>query len=124
MYSVCFSQFFETSHKQEVAELTLAQVPEEDVEEGDIDWLMAAAVLLDLTQNHLAEITATTEMTPVTMEITKFPSMTLTLRCTTDMTGASLPRPAPSLCGYLYTAGEDAGGHLLVEAGILLTVGD
>lgn len=34
-------------------ELTLAEVPEEHVEEGDVDWLMTAAMLLDLTQDQL-----------------------------------------------------------------------
>ena len=34
-------------------ELTLAQIPEEHVEEGDVDWLMAATMLLNLTQHHL-----------------------------------------------------------------------
>lgn len=32
---------------------TLAEIPEEHVKEGDVDWLMAAAMLLDLTQHHL-----------------------------------------------------------------------
>lgn len=33
--------------------LTLTEVPEEHIKEGDVDWLVAAAVLLDLTQHHL-----------------------------------------------------------------------
>lgn len=33
--------------------LTLTEVPEEDVKEGNVDWLVAAAVLLNLTQHHL-----------------------------------------------------------------------
>jgi hypothetical protein len=40
----------ETKHKHPH---TLTQVPQEHVEEGDVDGLMAAAVLLNLTQDHL-----------------------------------------------------------------------
>lgn len=34
-------------------EQTLAEIPEEHVKKGDVDWLMAAAMLLNLTQHHL-----------------------------------------------------------------------
>lgn len=31
----------------------MTEVPEEDVKKRNVDWLVAAAVLLDLTQHHL-----------------------------------------------------------------------
>lgn len=34
-------------------EQTLAEIPEEHIKKGDVDWLMAAAMLLNLTQHHL-----------------------------------------------------------------------
>ena len=36
--------------------LTLAQISKEHVKEGDVDWLVAAAVLFYLTKDHLWRI--------------------------------------------------------------------
>lgn len=85
----------------------MTEVPEEDVKEGDVDWLVAAAVLLDLTQHHLTG-NRKWRVTPW------------------------VPGPRPLLYppqqwwwrwrSYLDAAGQHAGGHLLVEAGVLVAV--
>lgn len=83
----------------------MAEVPEEHIKKGDVDRLMAAPMFFNLTQHHL------------TGSGKKY------CNCVNIMFMSTNARDT-SVTVYLDAASKNTGGHLLIKAGVLLTVAD